>query len=153
MIQARGRWGILLLLLAVPPAIPLSGCSHHRRHPLATVPPQKILVKIDVQPGAPSLIVGLEQKFTAMGTFNDNSQKDITETVAWTSSDATIAPVGNDAGKKGIASDLGTGSVTVTATQEGVIGTAPLTITQADLVSIAITPADPSVSLGSGIQF
>jgi uncharacterized protein YjdB len=53
----------------------------------------------------------------------------------------------------GLANGVGTGAVTITATAGSVSGTASLTVSAATLVSIAVTPANSSMAVGTTKQF
>src|SRR5207302_92650 len=59
----------------------------------------------------------------------------------------------NDATTQGLATSGGQGSATITATSGPVTGSTTLTVTSAALVSLAITPATPSIALGTTQQF
>ncbi len=112
------------------------------------------LVSIEVTPATPSVVNGLTQQFTATGTFSDNSTQDLTTEVTWASSDSeVVATVSNAPGVKGLATAIGIGSTTVSATSDGVTGDTMLTVTDATLVSIEVTPATPSVVDGFTQQF
>jgi uncharacterized protein YjdB len=55
------------------------------------------LTSIQVSPANPTVAAGTGQAFTAQGTFSDNSMRDVTSLVTWSSSNtqvATIAPGG-----------------------------------------------------------
>ena len=60
---------------------------------LLTVTPA--LVSIAVAPAGTTLVVGNSQQFTATGTFSDGSTKDITSSVAWSSSATDIVSISN----------------------------------------------------------
>ena len=109
------------------------------------------LVSIDVSPAAPAVPLGLDQTFTAWGVFTDGSSQDLTDAVTWSSSDTMAVQVSNAAGTRGLASTLATGTVTVTATQGAVAGSTDVTVTPAALVSIGVTPATPSIALGTTV--
>ncbi len=111
------------------------------------------LVSIEVTPFDPSIAKGTTQIFAATGTYTDASTQDLTDQVAWASSDGAVAGVSNVGGSNGLATGSGVGSATITATLAGVSGTTTLTVTAATLVSIAVTPADPSVANGTAKQF
>ncbi len=64
------------------------------------------LVSLEIAPGTASLPAGLTQAFTATGVFSDQTKQDLTASVAWTTSDAAVAAVGNAAGSAGVASAL-----------------------------------------------
>ena len=101
------------------------------------------LVSIEVSPAAPSIANGLTQQFTATGLYTDNSTQDLTTQVTWASSDTAVATVSNAAGSKGLATAASAGSTTVSATSGAVSGDTTLTVTDATLVSIEVSPTDP----------
>ena len=111
------------------------------------------LVSIEVTPADPSIVDGTTQQFTATGLYTDNSTQDLTAQVTWASSDDAVATVSNAAGSKGLATAAGLGIATVSATSGGVTGDTTLTVTDATLVSIEVTPADPSIADGTTQQF
>src|SRR5690242_19869615 len=51
------------------------------------------LVAITISPNNPTIQPSKTQQFTATGTFGDNSTKDLSSTVTWSSSAANIATV------------------------------------------------------------
>ena len=108
-----------------------------------------VLTSISVTPTSPSIALGLTRQFTATGTYSDGSKQTITNSVTWSSSATGVATIGN----AGLATSVKQGSATIAASSGAVQGTASLTITAAVLVSIAITPANPSVPLGLQQQF
>jgi hypothetical protein len=111
------------------------------------------LLSIAVNPTSPSVAAGLKQQFTASGTYTDGTTQDITLTVAWSSSDQTIATISNAGGTQGQATALSPGSTTITATLGSIDGSTTLTVGPAVLVSISVTPANPSIALGTTQQF
>src|SRR5262249_30802593 len=110
------------------------------------------LVSISVSPAAPSIFVGATQRLAAIGTFSDNSTQTLAS-VAWNSSNLAVAAVTNDAGNRGMALAGSVGSATVSATAGAISGSATLTVTPQPLVSIAVTPANPSVAAGLTQQY
>jgi trimeric autotransporter adhesin len=111
------------------------------------------LVSIAVIPATPSIASGTNQQFAANGTYTDGSTQPLTTVVTWSSSNTAVAAISNASGSNGLASSVGQGSTTVTATLGGVSGATLLTVTPATLVSIAVTPASPSISDGTSQQF
>ena len=87
-----------------------------------TVPPG--LVSIAVTPANQTVAPGLAVQFSAAGTFDDGSTRDITSSVTWSSSVLSVATI--DAG--GLATALSAGSTTITAALGAVQGTATLTV-------------------------
>jgi uncharacterized protein YjdB len=92
-------------------------------------------------------------QFSAIGMFADGSTENLTNSVTWTSSPLSVATVSDTAGSSGLASGIAPGDATITALFAGLVGTASLTVTNATMTSITITPSDPSVALGGSQQF
>lgn len=111
------------------------------------------LSRIDVTPSMPSIAKGTTQQFTATGVFTDSSTQNLTSTVTWSSSATTVASISNDAASKGLASGLGVGSSTISATAGTITGSTQLTVTAATLVSLQVTPSNASVAKGVTQQF
>jgi hypothetical protein len=117
----------------------------------ATTP--AVLQSIDVTPKDPSIPIGELQPFTAIGTYSDNSAKDLTGQVTWASSDTSIAAISNGSVVPGVAAGKTTGRVTISATDGGVMGSTTLSVTPVSLEMIMVTPAATSVALGGTVQF
>jgi trimeric autotransporter adhesin len=108
----------------------------------------KTLSSIAVTPATASVAGTATQQFKATGTYSDSSTQDLTSTATWSSSSTSVATVNSS----GLATGVAAGSSTITATSGSVSGTAALTVTAA-LVSIAVTPANPSVLVSGTEQF
>jgi uncharacterized protein YjdB len=121
---------------------------------MLTVNPAGVTLKsIAVTPASPSIVAGNTQQFTATGTYNDNSTKNITTSVTWKSSNTAFATIG---GATGLATGVAAGTTQITATQGSVVSpNDPLTVTAATvtLKSIAVNPVSPSVGIGNTVQF
>ncbi|HEV8490670.1 MAG TPA: Ig-like domain-containing protein, partial [Candidatus Angelobacter sp.] len=107
------------------------------------------LVSIAVTPANPSMAIGTTKQFTATGTFSDTSTQDITASVLWSSSSAGVATISN----QGLASSVATGTTTIAATFGSVTGSTTLTVSTAHLVSITISPANPTIQRHTLIRF
>lgn len=107
------------------------------------------LVSIAITPTNPSIAKDTTQQFLATGTFSDSTTQNLTATVTWSSSDTTKATIAT----AGLATGIYVGSSTIRAASGNIFGTATLTVTDATLVSIAVSPANPSISTGSTQQF
>jgi trimeric autotransporter adhesin len=116
-----------------------------------TVNPQ--LVSIAVTPAKPQIAKETTQQFTATGSFNDGTHQNLTSQVSWSSSDNNIASVNNSPGLQGLATGLIPGTVTITATSGAISGSAQLNVSNANLVSIAVTPANSTMNLATLQQF
>ncbi len=111
------------------------------------------LVSIAVTPTNPSIAAGTGEQFTATGTYSDGTTQDLTSAVSWSSSDTSKASVSNASGSNGLATSSNQGSTTITATLSGISGSTPLTVTAATLVSIGVTPPNPSIANGTSTSF
>jgi uncharacterized protein YjdB len=112
------------------------------------------LVSIAVTPPASSIALGTAQQFIATGTYTDHSTQTLTDSVTWSSEHPEVATLDNASGAKGLSTSVAKGTTNVTATLSGVTSTAVvLTVTDATLVSINLTPTEPSIALGTQQQF
>jgi trimeric autotransporter adhesin len=107
------------------------------------------LVSIAVTPAGMSIPLGVQQQFTATGTFNDATTQDITGTVTWASTGNSIASIT----VSGLATGLKLGTVTISATSGAISGSTSLTVNAANLASLVVNPADPSIALNTTQQF
>ena len=136
----------ILLVVVVMFAGLLAGCSSGNSTP---PPPAPTLTSIAVTPGTASVAAGLTQPFKATGTYSDNSTQDLTATATWTSSNTAVATISGGLAKGVVANAT---AITLTAAMSGISGTAQLTVTAAVLQSIAVTPANATVPLGTLTQ-
>src|SRR5579863_9590820 len=83
------------------------------------------LLTITVAPTTASIAAGNTQQFTATGHYLGGSTQDITNSVTWSSSLTGTATVSSS----GLATGVGTGATTITATSGLIFGTAALTVT------------------------
>jgi hypothetical protein len=107
------------------------------------------LQSIAVTPANPTVTQGIQQQFVATGTYADDSMKDITGQVTWSSSNTTVASINS----AGLASALAPGMSTISAALSGVTGSTTLTVSPATLKSIAVSPANPAITKGTQQQF
>ena len=114
---------------------------------IATVTPQ--LVSLAVTPANSSLAKGLNSQFTATGTYTDGSTKDLTSTSTWSSSATAVGTIS----AAGLAHAVDLGTTTITASNGSISAGTGLTITDAQLVSLAVTPANSSLAKGLNSQF
>jgi hypothetical protein len=93
----------------------------------------------------------------AIGTFADGSRQDLTSSVQWSSGSPAVATISNDPGipgyitgvtGQGVVTGLAAGAVKITATGGGVSSVVSVFVTAATPQFMAVTPADPAVTLG-----
>lgn len=107
-----------------------------------------VLTSIAVTPATSSVPVGRTQALTATGTFSNNATQDLTTQVTWSSSNATSAAVSNVDGSRGQVTALAVGAATISATLDGIVGSATVNVVPAVIVSIAVTPASSNLDVG-----
>ncbi len=112
------------------------------------------LQSIDVTPPNPSIANGTRVQLTATGHFDDATTQDLTATVTWTSSDASVE-IGNGptSGGLAISGALGAASATLTATVGTVSGATLLTVKDVTLASVSVTPSGPTIQVGQAQPF
>jgi len=106
------------------------------------------LTSISVTPATQIMAVGTTQQFVAVGSFDDGSTQ-LLASLTWSSSSNSVATVS----ATGLVTAVGTGTAILTATSGTISGTASLTTTAATLVSLAVSPANPSMAVGTTRQF
>jgi trimeric autotransporter adhesin len=111
------------------------------------------VLAIAVNPTTAAIPSGVNQTFTAAGTFSDGSTQDLTSSVHWSSSAPNVATVSDTPGNNGVATSLNGGSTVINATLGTVMGSGSLTVTGATLASIQVNPQSPSIPTGGGQQF
>jgi uncharacterized protein YjdB len=88
------------------------------------------MTMVTITPANPSVSMNNMTQLTATETMADGSQMDITSSATWSSSNTSIATVGNSAGTFGQVMGMGMGTATITATAaDGTKGTTTVTVT------------------------
>jgi uncharacterized protein YjdB len=102
---------------------------------------------VTVSPATASTTVG--QSVTLTATTLDAAGTTLTgRIVGWSSSDNTIATVSST----GVVTGVANGSATITASSEGQSGTAVVTVAAVPVASVAVTPAQATLSVGQSAQ-
>lgn len=107
------------------------------------------LSSITVTPATPSVAVGSTQQMTATGSYSGGNTYNITSSVTWSSSDNAIATISDS----GLVTGVAGGQVSITATSGSISGATTVTVTIANLNSIAITPNNDSTLSGDTVQY
>ncbi|QWV95376.1 DUF3443 family protein [Geomonas oryzisoli] len=134
---------LLVVTIMVAVLVALSGCGGGGKK-------GPTLTSISVAPVNSTLAVGTTGQFTATGTYSDNSTRDITGLVSWTSSAAGVVTISNATGTKGVATAVSVGITTVTATLGAVAGSTNLTTTSTSSPAANVMPMSVNGSLCSG---
>ena len=119
----------------------------------ATVKVLLTLLAITINPSSPNLPANTTQALTVTGTYNNSATKALTSGVTWTSSNTSVATVSSLGQLVAIAQ--GTATITASASPGGgvVKGTAFVTVNNAAIMSVAVTPAIKKLPNGSSQQF
>jgi uncharacterized protein YjdB len=111
------------------------------------------LTSIQVSPQTASIPQQTELAFVATGTFADGNTQNLTKSVLWTSSPASVATISNLQATMGEATGHEPGTATITALFGGQLGTATLTVTSATATSLRVSPAATNLEHGGFTQF
>ncbi|HZQ90816.1 MAG TPA: Ig-like domain-containing protein [Terriglobales bacterium] len=110
---------------------------------------------IAVTPANGLLKPGATQQFTATATLANGNTKDVTSSATWSSSNTSIATISNS----GLATGVALGSTTIAASvpanatsNSKVNGQTTLTVSNATILTVTLTPANPVVRVGSTQQ-
>ncbi|MDO6764076.1 Ig-like domain-containing protein [Agarivorans sp. 1_MG-2023] len=103
------------------------------------------LVSIQITPATSSIAKGITQPYVATGTYTDSSTQDISNLVAWNSSNTSIATIVD-----GLATATAQGVSVVSASLGGIhSNNATQTVTAEELVSVQLTPTVSSIAKGN----
>jgi len=112
------------------------------------------LNSIAITPVTQSAPVGVDIQYTAIATYADGSTYDVTDFVAWHSSNTAAATISSSGTTFGLAHTDASGSSTITASYNGITSnSADLTVTTATLSSLQITPIDATITRGTKEYF
>ena len=90
---------------------------------------QPAVTTITLTPASPTIANGTAIQLQATATFADGSTQPATSLATWIAADPAIATVGDTAATKGLVTAVAPGSTTVSASYNGVSGTASVTVT------------------------
>jgi hypothetical protein len=116
----------------------------------ANVPHTLFCMSLSIQPGALTIAQQMRVQYRASGNFSDGSNQDVTTQVAWSLSNPAVANI-STSGVLDASSTAGT--TDVEAALDVATAAVSLTVGNYTLVSIALTPAAPSLHLGQNQQF
>jgi uncharacterized protein YjdB len=103
------------------------------------------VARVEVSPSSLQLRVG--QSGTLSARTLSAGDADLGRAVSWSSGDTDIATVDN----AGRVTARGAGTTQITATSEGITGSATVTVSEAALASLHVTPSDPRVGVGQSV--
>lgn len=95
-----------------------------------------------------SLPVNAKLQLQANGLYSDGSKADLSSTVSWSSSDASIATIDGN----GLISTLKAGNVTFSVSYQGQSATTNISVNSASLTAINVSPINPELISGETLQ-
>jgi uncharacterized protein YjdB len=112
------------------------------------------LQSLVINPSSQSLFAGISTRYTATATFNDGSKQDVTYSATWTSSDGSIATVGDSGINKGLVKGVSLGNTLINATFAGVSASSiNVNVTTPILQTPVITVSGSLSPIGNQVQF
>jgi hypothetical protein len=115
-----------------------------------------VLQSIEIQPAQLFLAKGTNAQLHVIGQFSDATTQDLSTQVYWNSSNTDIAVISNLTGEQGYLQSAAIGSTTITAqliNDTNVQSSASLTVTDATLQSLSITPENAQLSNNTTLQY
>lgn len=111
----------------------------------------KTIQSLAITPSPATVAMGTTVPFTLTATLSDGvTMVDLTASARWQTSNYQDAVVN----RQGVATGVAVGTVTITASVNGQTpATATLTVSNATIQSITVTPANPTIALGGMQQF
>ncbi|HSQ29801.1 MAG TPA: Ig-like domain-containing protein [Gemmatimonadaceae bacterium] len=100
---------------------------------------------VTVSPSSTTIIIG--QSTTLTATVKDINGNTVSRAVTWSSSNTAKATVNSS----GVVTSVDTGKVTITATSEGVSGTASVTILPVPVASVTVSPSSATIGVGKTV--
>ncbi len=110
------------------------------------------LQTLELEPVAPRLAVGTGLQMQALGRYSDASLKLLSDQVTWSSDEPAIATVANVGGQAGRVQGLVAGDTHIRVQLDGILASAPLSVSAARLEVITIEPAEISLASGERLR-
>jgi hypothetical protein len=114
---------------------------------LVTVTPATITA-VQVTPFNPTITLDTPLQLVATAIYSDGTNVAVTGMATWLSSDTTTAQVSTAAASAGLTTGLAKGTTKITATYMNVTGSTTVSVTDATITQIQVTPFNPSIPVG-----
>ena len=111
-----------------------------------------VLNEITITPSITSIAKETVVQLTATGTYSDYSVRDITALVTWGSSNEDVVKIDNSHVAAGLLSALSEGEANIVAVMSDISVAVPLTVTNAEAISINLAPSSIAIAEGSSKQ-
>lgn len=116
-----------------------------------STPTGATLTAVQVAPANPVMTVGQSIKLNITGVYSDNSQQDASFTCQCNSSNPDVVSF-DDTTDIATALKSGTSTITALNPSSGISGSTIITVSNASLVSITLTPANPVMAVGQRVK-
>lgn len=116
---------------------------------LFTVSPAT-LSSIAITPSVITLAKGTSENINVTAVFSDNSKQDVSNQVEWTNSNSLVANIDDNSST---VMALVEGTTTLSASLSGQQADLSVTVTDAELVSLSLSPVNTSIPLGRSQQY
>jgi hypothetical protein len=118
---------------------------------LAVVPIS--LVSIAITPADVTVVRGISGRFDATGTYNNQDERLITNSVIWASSDSNVVNIAASGSDAGNAYAVIPGTSIISASLSGIVGATSATVIAPGLIGIDVFPLNPTQPLGVAQPF
>jgi trimeric autotransporter adhesin len=103
------------------------------------------LTSIQITPSSVSIPLGTNQQLTATASYTDGTSANVTNSVSWSSTPATVASVN----VSGLVQSVSKGSFSITATSGTISGSLNATVGNAALQSLQVLPTSAAIPKGT----
>ncbi|MFN7135265.1 MAG: Ig-like domain-containing protein, partial [Myxococcales bacterium] len=110
-----------------------------------------LLKSLEISPAHPRIPLGLTEELKAVGHFSDDSKREITTQVRWTSSDRAVASVDNEA-NKGLVRTFSLGQATVRAELGDIAAQTTVEVTVAKLQAVSLAQTSLTLPVGTALE-
>ena len=106
------------------------------------------LVSIAITPADVTVVRGISGRFDATGTYNNQDERVITNSVIWASSDSNVVNIAASGSDAGNAYAVIPGTSIISASLSGIVGATSATVIAPGLIGIDVFPLNPTQPLG-----
>jgi hypothetical protein len=111
------------------------------------------LVSIAITPADVTVVRGISGRFDAIGTYNNQDERLITNSVIWASSDSNVVNIAASGSDAGNAYAVIPGTSIISASLSGIVGATSATVIAPGLIGIDVFPLNPTQPLGVAQPF
>lgn len=149
---SNGRWSEGRTIGVAPGQVEIEATWNGVTGSASLVVSDKEITALQVTPFLARIPSGYGELFQAVAIFDDNTSRNVTQLATWETTNPAIASVGNVWWTNGIVLTHGAGQVDVKASWQNAEGQTSLTVTDAQVMSIEVTPAVSSVLPGEVVE-